>query len=177
VLKRTSKGPPLIEAGVSLILSFAVSAIDASSLLQTAAKRSTKKVRERIVTGRFVAYEVGVQRANGLCRQMLVVNTKKGRDRELMGEYILVRYENTCMKLIPERVLKRKNLWRLPLTRHVECDQPFRELLYVEQISPAGEISRIPRLQRVSGREAARIPINETLPCYALRASWYDRKY
>lgn len=129
---------------------------------------------EETVTGTVVGYDVGLELTKGSCRQTIIVRTKKPDKVKQESEYIIVRYETLCMKLLPERILKKGPQWKFSLTRDVDCDQELGELLYIKQLNPTGDVYRYPRLKFAPGAERERIPTDTKLPCYVLRPGGFE---
>lgn len=136
--------------------------------------RQQKTPIHKEVVGTVVAYDLGMQLANGSCRQTLVLRTKRRLGQRVIKEYVIARYENSCMKLIPERILETDTTRHLRLIRNRECDRRFAELLYLVDLFPTGP-SRIPILKRSPGKEKERIPTRDNLPCYLL-SRWPELK-
>lgn len=119
------------------------------------------------MVGTVVAYDLGMQLATGSCRQTLVLRTKRRLGHRVIKEYVIARYQNSCMKLIPERILETDTTRHLSLIRNRECDRRIAELLYLVDLFPTG-LSRIPILKRSPGKEKERIPTRDNLRCYLL---------
>jgi hypothetical protein len=129
-----------------------------------------KQPKQRRVTVIVVAYDLGTELASGLCRQNLILRTTKWLNHRTVRHYSLVRYENSCMRLIRERILQEKAVRHLALTRDMDCDARLADLLYLEQMSPTGTICRTPLLMLSPGKEKEPIPTRQKLPCYLLRS-------
>ncbi|MEK6303909.1 MAG: hypothetical protein AABO41_24660 [Acidobacteriota bacterium] len=131
-------------------------------------------IEKEKVTGAVVAYDVGLGGSGGSCWQHLIVRTGEKDRQKYAGEYLVVRYESSCMRLIPERVLKRRQRWTFSMTRSVSCDQTIGDLLYLTNVNPEGGSSRTPLLKFVPGEEAERISKAAALPCYVLKQSEFE---
>lgn len=148
---------------VALLLSVSI-----SSVLQARDER----IDTETVIGTVVGYDEGVELANLNCRQTLIVRTKNPPRQR--SEYIIVRYENSCLKLIPQSVIKNSQEWRFSLTRQADCDQSLGELLYITSRSPGGNIRQIPRVALIRGSEREDIPRDTKLPCYTLSPGHFE---
>lgn len=126
------------------------------------------------ISGTVVAYDVGLELANGSCRQTIIVRTANRISRDQETEYLIVRYETSCMRLIPERALKAGPQWHFSLTRSADCDELLDDLLYIKNISPTGGIYQIPRVRRVAGSEKEKISADRKLPCYVLGSGEFE---
>lgn len=130
-------------------------------------------IEKEIITGTVVGYDIGLELANGSCRQTIIIR-KKNRIKHMREyEYIIVRYEDSCMKLIPERVLKTGPQWRFSLTRNSDCDRLLDDLLYIKERGPFG-IHEIPLLKRVRGAAGEQIPTDTKLACHVLRPGEFE---
>ena len=127
--------------------------------------------RKVTIRGTIVAYDLGLQLANGRCRQTLIVQTKRPINGE---EYIIVRYEGFCAEVIPEQKLESAQYWRFALTRDADCDQRLDDLLYITSMSPTGKKLQYPRLRLMPGTESERIPSDKKLPCHIVRPSDFE---
>jgi len=125
------------------------------------------------VTGTVVAYDIGVELANGSCRQTIIVRTKNRGDNSRGGEYVIVRYEDPGKKVIPELILKKTRQWRFSLNREVKCDQALEDLLYITNPTPVGS-SRIRVLKLVTDAGGEKIPKDVTLACYVVKAGEFE---
>jgi len=126
-------------------------------------------IEKETIAGTVVAYDVGLQLSNGSCRQTIIVRTRKGINQTQENDYIIVRFEASCMKLIPERILKTAPQWKFSLTRNVNCDELLDELLYMKQLNPTGDVYRYPRVTFVPSAEGEKVPRDKKLRCYLLQ--------
>jgi len=122
------------------------------------------------ITGTVVAYDIGLELADGSCRQTMIVRTKKGTNQEKRNDFLIVRYEDACMKLIPERVLKSGPEWHFSLIRNAGCDRFLDDLFYINDMNETGGSVRRPFMKVSTGGDANEIPKNMKLACYALVA-------
>lgn len=171
LLKRSNK-LTLITIMMTLFSSPSLAYIPKGNVKETAQVDKSPYSSKETINGAVVAYDIGLELADGSCRQTIVVRTSS-RDKEA-NRYIIIRYENSCMKLITERMLKRNIRWRFTVSRDADCDQPFDELLFIRQMGPSGERSRIPRLKLVTRGKAQNIPRDRKLPCYTLRPGDFE---
>jgi hypothetical protein len=132
------------------------------------------RIEKETITGSVVAYDIGLELANGSCRQTLIVRTENGINRDQDNQYLIVLFETSCMRLIPERALKAGPQWRFSVTRNADCDQLLDDLLLIKNMSPTGGIYQIPRVRRVAGSEKEKIPADRKLPCYALGSGEFE---
>lgn len=146
-----------------------VSVIAVFLFFDTGAYGWSEGIEEETVSGVVVAYDTGLEIADGSCRQTIIVRTAKNIKHKKPNKYIIVRYENSCMKLIPERLLKKGSQYRFVLSRNMDCDAVLEDLLYIRYMGPTGGKSEIPRVQLIVGADAKEIPTGKKLPCYAVR--------
>ncbi|MEK6303908.1 MAG: PKD domain-containing protein [Acidobacteriota bacterium] len=148
-----------------------VALTNSQRFLSASTQAQGQGIEKEKVNGVVVAYDVGLELANGSCRQTIIVRTENRINRK---EYLIVRYETSCMRLIPERALKAGPQWRFSLTRNAECDELLDDLLYIKNMSPTGGAYQIPRVRRVAGSEKEKIPANRKLPCYVLGSGEFE---
>jgi hypothetical protein len=129
-------------------------------------------IEKETITGEVAAYDVGIELASSQCRQTLIVRAKTPARQG--NEYIIVRYENSCMKLIPERVIKKRQQWRFSLTRDVACDERLDDLLYIKNPNEEGGTSLTPFMKFMPGVGREKIATDRKLPCYVLRPGDFD---
>jgi hypothetical protein len=116
----------------------------------------------------LVAYDLGVEQANGSCRQTVIARREKSARLNESDRHIIIRHQSTCLKLIPEQSLKLGRQFSLKLKRDTNCDQTLEDLQYFIDFSPNGTITKSPRLRTVPGRRLEEISTGVKLPCYQL---------
>lgn len=159
-----------------MIVKRIVFVIAASLFIDASILARSEGTEKDIITGTVIAYDLGLVRSGGSCWQHLVVRiTDKDKQRQSGNNYIVVLYETSCLKLIPERLLKIKQQWRFSLTRKVNCDRTLQDLLYTtDSIGPPEKAYRRRNLKFVTGAQAEEIAKDATLPCYVLEPGEFE---
>lgn len=134
-----------------------------------------KQSAPEIITGSIVAHNrTGIVRANGNCRQTIIVRTTaKGKDPQ-EADYIVVRHDTDCVKAIPDERLNARRQWRFSLIRNIDCDELLETLMYLTQMWPTGGVMKTEMLWLVPGVEAEKIPADKKLPCYFLGPAGFE---
>jgi hypothetical protein len=133
--------------------------------LDSAADRNTT------IRATVVAYDLGVEQGDGSCKQTVIARGEKSTKRNEAECYFIIRRKSTCPQLIPEERLKIDRQRSFKLKRDEKCDQTLEELRYFINLSPAGSVSKSPRLKTVRGWEDIQVPTAKKLPCYILMSS------
>jgi len=53
-----------------------------------------------------VAYDLGVEQANGSCKQTAIARSEKSVGRHALDGYFIIRHQSSCLELIPEERIK-----------------------------------------------------------------------
>ena len=141
----------------------------AAALCLESASDSADQVQT--IKATVVAYDLGVEQADGSCKQTAIARSEKFAKRNESDRYFIIRHQSSCPKLIPEESLKvdRKRSFRL--RRDTKCDQTLEDLKYFITLSPTGTRSESPRLKTVRSWTEIQVPAAKKLPCYILTSS------
>lgn len=115
-----------------------------------------------------VAYDLGIQQADGSCNQTAIARSEKSSTRKESDRYFIIRHQSSCPKLIPEERLKIDRKRSFKLRRDTNCDQTLEDLKYFIALSPTGMRSESPRLKTVRGWDEIQVAADQKLPCYIL---------
>lgn len=140
------------------------------SLAKPASKGGSTNTEKEAIKGTVVAYDLGLELSDGSCRQTMIVRTKTGINQGKRNDFIIVRYEESCMKMIPERVLKPGPEWHFSLIRNVGCDLLLDELFYLHNMNETGGWVRETFMKVAGGGDADEIPKTMKFACYTLAA-------
>lgn len=115
-----------------------------------------------------VAYDFGVEQADGSCKQTVIGRSEKSAKRNEADRYFIIRHQSPCPKLIPEESLRVDRKRSFKLKRDTKCDQSLDDLKYFITLSPTGTRSESPRLKPVRGWDEIQVAAPQKLPCYIL---------
>ena len=121
------------------------------------------------VTGIVVALGGRVVRADGRCRQLMVVRTTRRGNVKLNNTYLLVprNYDCDAADFTNEMFQKKRN-WRFPLVRGSDCDHTFEQIRNLPSVNPGGQSGSIPWLKIVPGNDGEKMSPTQKLLCYEL---------
>ena len=130
---------------------------------------SSAQPKQTTVTGIVVALGGRAIRADGRCRQLMVVRTTGRGNGKLKNTYLLVPRNYNCdAGDFTNEMFRRKRLWSFPLVRGPDCDRTFEQMKNLTSISPGGQISSTPWLKLVPGNGGEKISPTQKLLCYEL---------
>jgi hypothetical protein len=118
-----------------------------------------------------VAYDLGVEQADGSCNQTAIARSEKSARRNESDRYFIIRHQSSCPKLIPEERFKIDRKRSFKLRRDTKCDQSLEDLKYFVALSPTGTRSESPRLKTVRSWDEIQVAAHQKLPCYILTSS------
>jgi len=124
--------------------------------------------RVQTIKATVVAYDLGVEIADGSCTQTAIARSEKSARRTEADRYFIIRHQSPCPKLIPEERLKDDRKHSFKLRRETKCDQTLEALKYFVALYPNGTRSESPRLKAVRSWDEIKIAAPRKLPCYIL---------
>jgi len=145
---------------------FLLLTILASVLCLVSASDSADQVQT--IKATVLAYDLGVEQADGSCYQTTIARSEKSSSRNGPDRYFIIRYQSSCPKLIPEETLKLDRKRSFKLRRDTNCDQTLEDLKYFSELYPTGTRSEIPRLKTVRSWDEIQVAAHQKLPCYIL---------
>lgn len=124
--------------------------------------------RVQTIKATVVAYDLGVEQADGSCIQTAIARSEKSTKRSESDRYFIIRHQSSCPKLIREESLKVDRKRSFKLKRDTKCDQTLEDLKYFVTLSPTGTRSESPRLKAVRDWDEIQVAASQKLPCYIL---------
>lgn len=140
--------------------------IFAGVLCLNSASDSSDQVQS--IKATVVAYDLGVEQADGSCKQTAIARSENSAKRNESDRYFIIRHQSSCPQLIPEERLKVDRKRSFKLKRDTKCDQTLEDLKYFITLSPTGSRTKSPRLKTVRGWAQIKVPEAKRLPCYVL---------
>jgi|GEM_PF-3116772 len=125
----------------------------------------------RTIKATVVAYDLGVEQADGSCNQTAIVRSEKSAKRHESDRYFIIRHQGSCPQLIPEESLKADRKRSFKVKRDTKCDQTLEDLKYFITLWPTGIRTESPRLKTVRGWDEVQVSAAKKLPCYILTSS------
>jgi hypothetical protein len=161
-----SRGPFLFLTIQAVVLCLASTSHTVRLVQQPRIDRDNTTIKATVV-----AYDLGVEQANGSCRQTVIARCEQCGKRNEADRYFIIRHQSSCPQLIPEQTLKVERHRSFQLKPDTKCNQTLEELRYFITLSPTGSVTKTPRLKTVRDWEEIQVPPTKKLPCYILTSN------
>jgi hypothetical protein len=133
-------------------------------------RQGSERNKEENISGAIVGYDNGLSLGNGSCVQHVLVRTLRKNADNGGVRYVVLSYRHSCEASLPHSLFVGSHpQLSVSAVRDPGCDASLEYLMFMTQMDPEGNTSKLPLLKLIDESESTRVPRDIKLPCYILK--------
>jgi hypothetical protein len=141
-------------------------------------RQRARRNKEETISGTIVGYDNGLVLSDGSCVQNVLVRTPEKNAATGGFRYVVLSHRYSCENRLPNKLfLGPHPQLRVSAVRDPGCNADLDFLMFVTQVGPEGNMSKLPLMRFIDESEIAKVPGNVELPCYILKRIKPSRRH